>query len=271
MRSWTDLTVMYMKITCLVEDRARPPLRAEHGLSLHIEGDVNILFDTGQSGLLMENAELLGVDLGDVDLAILSHGHYDHGGGLTHFMEINENAEVLTGEGAFRGRWAVEDGADRFIGIDEITDPRIRLIDKDTVIHEGYTILKGFSGPFRRPLGNRTLFMESAQGLVPDTFDDELVLVIDGQGGLTVVTGCSHNGILNILGTVRDHFPDREIGTVVGGLHISGDALYVASEIQEFEVGKIYTGHCTSEEAFKVLGRSCNVNVLRTGTVIEVD
>jgi len=103
MRSWTDLTVIYMRITCLVEDRARPPLRGEHGLSLHIEGDVNILFDTGQSGLLMENAELLGVDLGDVDLAILSHGHYDHGGGLTHFMEINENAEVLTGEGAFRG------------------------------------------------------------------------------------------------------------------------------------------------------------------------
>jgi len=268
MRSWTGLTVIYMRITCLVEDRARPPLRAEHGLSLHIEGDVNILFDTGQSGLFIENAELLGVDLGDVDLAIISHGHYDHGGGLTHFLDVNENAEVLIGRGAFRGRRAVEDGAERFIGIEEITDPRIRLIDEDTVIHEGYTILKGFSGPYRRPDGNSTLFMESASGLVPDTFDDELVLVVDGPGGLTVVTGCSHSGILNILSTVRSHLPDRRIGMVVGGLHISGDAPYVASELRGFDIGKIYTGHCTSEDALRVLGRSCNLNALRTGTVI---
>jgi 7,8-dihydropterin-6-yl-methyl-4-(beta-D-ribofuranosyl)aminobenzene 5'-phosphate synthase len=269
MRSWTDLTVIYMRITCLVEDRARPPLRGEHGLSLHIEGDVNILFDTGQSGLFIENAELLGVDLGDVDLAIISHGHYDHGGGLTHFLDVNENAEVLIGRGAFRGRQAVEDGAERFIGVEEIMDPRVRFVDGDMVLHDGYTILKGFSGPYRRPDGNSTLLMESASGLVPDTFDDELVLVVDGPGGLTVVTGCSHNGILNILDTVRAHFPDRGIGMVVGGLHISGDAPYVASEIHEFNIGKIYTGHCTSEEAFKVLGGSADLGVLRTGTVIH--
>ena len=269
MRYWTDWTVIYMRITCLVEDRARPPLRGEHGLSLHIEGDVNILFDTGQSVLFIENAELLGVDLGDVDLAIISHGHYDHGGGLGRFLDVNENAEVLLGEGAFRGRWAVEDGAERFIGIEEIMDPRVRFVDDSMVLPDGYTILKGFGGPFRRPEGNRTLFMESASGLVPDTFDDELVLVVDGPGGLTVVTGCSHNGILNILSTVRAHFPDRSIGMVVGGLHISGDAPYVASEIHEFDVGKIYTGHCTSGEAFRVLGGSCNLNALRTGTVIH--
>lgn len=90
---------MPLKIICLVEDIAKDPLMGEHGLSLYIESDIRILFDMGQSRLFAENARKLGVDLRDVDVAVISHGHYDHGGGLMHFLEINDSADVLMGRG----------------------------------------------------------------------------------------------------------------------------------------------------------------------------
>lgn len=260
-----------MRVTCLVEDRAQDGLRGEHGLSLFIEAGTKILFDTGQSSLFAENAAKLGLDPGDVDAAIISHGHYDHGGGLGHFLKVNSKAYVFMGKEVFRRRYAVEDGNRRFIGLGEIESPRIRFIDRQRKISPGYTILKGFKGYFRKPEGNRTLFMESGSCLVPDTFSDELVLVIEEHERVNVITGCSHNGILNILATVREHFPGKGIGLVAGGLHISGDAGYVASGLQEFGVGELYTGHCTSEEALKVLKEKLDcVRDLRTGTVIKI-
>ena len=87
-----------MKITSLVENTtADPRLGKEHGLSLYIEAaGKTLLFDMGQSGLFAQNARTLGLDLAKVDLAVLSHGHYDHGGGLTHFLELNKTAPVLS-------------------------------------------------------------------------------------------------------------------------------------------------------------------------------
>lgn len=96
-----------MRITCLIENTASDEkFIAEHGLSLYVETDkAKILFDMGQSDAFVSNADKLGINLSDVDLAILSHGHYDHGGGLRKFLDINKNAPVYINRYAFEPRY----------------------------------------------------------------------------------------------------------------------------------------------------------------------
>ena len=90
-----------MKITCLVDDCAREGVGAEHGLSLWVEAcGKKLLFDSGASGLFLENASRLGIDVADADFAVLSHAHYDHGGGLAAFLEANSRAKVYVRAGA---------------------------------------------------------------------------------------------------------------------------------------------------------------------------
>ena len=96
-----------MKIWTLMENAAaREDLAAEHGLSLLIEtGAHRILFDSGQSGAFADNAEKMGLNLGTVDLAVLSHGHYDHSGGLLRFLEYNDRAKIYVDQYAFDCCW----------------------------------------------------------------------------------------------------------------------------------------------------------------------
>ncbi len=122
-----------MKIWTLMENAAaREDLAAEHGLSLLIEtGAHRILFDAGQTGAFAENAERLGLDLGMVDLAVLSHGHYDHSGGLLRFLECNGHAKAYVNQHAFDCCWH---GEDHYIGV----DPKLR--DCDRVVMAGETL-----------------------------------------------------------------------------------------------------------------------------------
>ena len=129
-----------MKITTLIENTTlRPELKAEHGLSLYIEtGDRRILFDSGQSGAFADNAEKLGIDLSQVDLCILSHGHYDHGGGLKRFLEVNDHAPVYINRHAFGEYFS----SGKYIGLDPALEENPRLIGVEDVleIQEGITL-----------------------------------------------------------------------------------------------------------------------------------
>ncbi|QHN07900.1 MBL fold metallo-hydrolase [Methanothermobacter sp. THM-2] len=257
---------MLLKIICLVEDTPKDPLMGEHGLSLYIESDIRILFDMGQSRLFAENARRLGVDLREVDVAVISHGHYDHGGGLRHFLEINDSADVLMGEGAFTPRYAIN-GDWRFIGLEEIHNDRIKFISK-TESFPGFVVIRDFGDLFERPPGNRTLFACLNGKPVPDRFSDELAIVIEDEGHLNLITGCSHNGILNIVSKVSDIF-HKPLDLLVGGFHLEGPSEEVASWLGEFVRGPVYTGHCTSEEARLSFAEGpVNVSPFQTGTEI---
>ena len=107
-----------MKITSLIENTSQRGLPVEHGLSLYIEsGGKHILFDMGQSALFAENAERLGVSIRDVDVAVISHGHYDHGGGLQTFLSLNEKAKVYIHQKAFEPHYSLRDTGLRYIGL----------------------------------------------------------------------------------------------------------------------------------------------------------
>ena len=129
-----------MKVTVLIENTSqRNDLTAEHGLSLYIETDThNILFDTGQSGAFADNAAKLGIDLTQVDLCILSHGHYDHGGGLQTFLEVNSGAPVYVSGYAFEPHYS-QNG---YIGLEPSlqNSDRMILVSDTTVLAEGITL-----------------------------------------------------------------------------------------------------------------------------------
>lgn len=120
-----------MRITALTENTSKNGLLSEHGLSLYIETENRkILFDTGQSDLFSKNAETLGIDLSEVDLAVLSHGHYDHGGGLKKFLELNNTAKVYMNKHAFEPHY---NGTEKYIGLDVCLKNNERIVFTDEV------------------------------------------------------------------------------------------------------------------------------------------
>ena len=163
-----------MKITALVENTVPEDLAAqlglgkEHGLSLYIEAcGHKILFDMGQSGLFARNAAALGVDLAAVDLAVLSHGHYDHGGGLARFLELNSTAPVYLNEHAFEPHYH---GAERYIGLDPAlaASPRLHLTGEEAVLAPGLTLAACNRRPRRYDLGSFGLTVQEGGAFQPE-------------------------------------------------------------------------------------------------------
>lgn len=238
-------------------------LGCEHGLSLYLQaGGRKILFDTGASPLFAENAAKLGIDLSSVELTVLSHGHYDHGGGLGEFLTRNTQANVYLHQKAFEAHLARRpNGAEVFIGLDKTLLPNDRFImtGDHFVIEEGLELFAGVSAKKLRPTGNRTLLMKQpGQTPVPDDFAHEQNLMIQENGKLLLVAGCAHCGIINILErfyALQGRYPDL----VVGGFHLSNpssgqsESPAVVHEIGNFlqATGSMYaTCHCTGQEAF---------------------
>jgi len=255
-----------MMITCLIEDTG--PLKAEHGLSLHI--NKNLLFDMGQSNSFIENAQKLKIDISRIKYALISHGHYDHGGGLPYFLKENKIAKIYVGDSAFSRRYANDNGSWRYIGLDESLkdNPRIKKLKKDTKITRDCKILTNIQKFFPTPEGNNKLYKMSGDRLVLDDFRDEIILVIERADGLIVLTGCSHRGILNIIENVKRRY-NKPIKALIGGFHIKAkEAKGLLEKFEEIE--EIYTGHCTSKKAYKILERLDNIKPLHTGTRIKI-
>lgn len=234
-----------MKISVLMENTAAGPgFRTEHGLSLLIETEGRtILFDMGQSGAFAENAELLGLDLGCVNLAVLSHGHYDHGGGLDAFLKANRHAPVYVHREAFRPHYH---GA-KYIGLDPRFSghPRLVLTDGNLEISKNLFLVRS-SGCGQSP----ELQTETGGVRLPDDFAHEQNLLIEENGQRILVSGCSHRGILNIA---AEFHPD----VLVGGFHLK--AITEREKLEQTARALLafptiyYTCHCTGTEQFRVM------------------
>ena len=189
-----------MRIVTLMENTScREDLTAEHGLSLYIEtGEYRILFDAGQTGAFADNAEKLGIDLSKVDLAVLSHGHYDHGGGLRRFLEINKTAPVWMNPHAFGEHY---NGSEKYIGLDPALakSGRIRYAENERTIGPGMTLFTRIpcpelTGKALHDHANRLFQMYSGDALdvkmrfhrsllnvVIDRFGKDTMLIPDGE------------------------------------------------------------------------------------------
>lgn len=240
-----------MKIVSLVENTSlNETLVSEHGLSLYIETDKNkILFDMGQTDLFAENAKKLGIDLSQVDIAILSHGHYDHGGGLRKFLEINKKAFVYMSKYAF-GQFY--NGREKYIGLDDSLRAAKRIIYTDDVVEiaEGLTLFHCNHLEKRYDLGSFGLNKKVEGKFIPDDFLHEQYFIIEEGGKKILISGCSHKGILNIVEWFK---PD----VLIGGFHFSklplDEGLESYAKILDNYDVEYYTCHCTGIEQYQFM------------------
>ena len=269
-----------MRLVTLVENTCgREGCTAEHGLCIYAETPRHrLLLDAGQTDALIHNAEVLGVDLSAVDTLVLSHGHYDHAGGILPFAKVNSRARIYMRAGASEPHY----NGEKYIGIDpEINSlPGLVLTEGSLRIDEELFLFGDISGRRCFPPGNRRLTKLSGGEKVPDNFTHEQCLVITEGTKRVLLSGCAHNGILNILDRFREIFGTPPEFCVTGFHLMKRDVEHTEAErelIRETarELSKLptvfYSGHCTGLPAYELMKEIMGGQLLalHTGCVID--
>ncbi len=264
-----------MRILSLVENTAENGCRAKHGLSLYIEtAQHRLLFDLGPDDTLFKNAEILDVDLTEVDTVILSHGHFDHGGALKRFLEVNGKAKVYVQAGAFEPHFNRVGPIKIPIGLDsELSEtPRVVTVQGDHRIDEELMLFTVPEQKLLRSPMNDVLWGERRR----DNFLHEQNLVIFGKSNVLVM-GCGHAGIANILQKAETYKP----GVCIGGFHLFDPVLHrtapkdilngIADVLKASPDITFYTCHCTGKKAYRYLSeRVPNLSYLACGRSLAV-
>jgi 7,8-dihydropterin-6-yl-methyl-4-(beta-D-ribofuranosyl)aminobenzene 5'-phosphate synthase len=254
------------RLTVLVDDRADAlGLAAEHGLALWIEHDGHkILFDTGASGrVLLANATALGIRLEEAEAACLSHGHYDHTGGLGALVPRLRGARLYAHPAAFGPRYARSSTGWRSIGIGlsrgalEAAGIHVHLSEEPQEVCPGACLTGEVARDAQFVPQTPHLWADGPSGRQADPFHDDQALVLRGEDGPLVVSGCAHAGIINHCRAAARLMDDERLRAVVGGFHlVSGPPQLVQRTIEalrDLDVGAVHPGHCTGKAAMAAL------------------
>lgn len=253
-------------ITVLVENTvSRPVLKAEHGLAFWIaSGSENILFDTGQSDLLTANAKGLGVDLGAVNAIALSHGHYDHCGGLEAALsKATGGVPVYAHPGVLQPRYRRAAGVSRQIGMPDCCMAAL-LRRKECLraaaapVEIAHNVF--LTGEIPRVHAEEQAdeeFRAGADGRKPDLLPDDQALFMRTPAGTVVFLGCAHSGIINTLEYIRHLTDDRPFHAILGGMHLksaSNDRIaWTIEALRQIPFKQAYPAHCTGAQAAAAL------------------
>ena len=235
-----------------------------HGLSFYIETRRHrLLMDAGPSEQMVQNACALGVDLTKVDTVILSHGHYDHANGLTAFAAQNPEAKIYLRRTAEEPHFSgsAEEGTLHDISMDLaiLSLPGLVWVEGEVTLDEELSLFGGITGRKFWPESNRKLTRRFNGVFLQDSFAHEQCLVIREPGNTVLLSGCAHNGILNILDRFRRLYggwPDA----VISGFHMKKSTPYTREEEETICAtarqlcacpSEFYTCHCTGLGAYE--------------------
>ena len=276
-----------LKITTLIENELGTckKLYNEHGLSMYIEVDgKNILFDTGQSGKFIDNAEKLGINLSDLDYVIISHGHYDHSGGFKRLIkEINPDIKLFLGKGFFNKKYSLRSNGEyeytgNLFDKDFLSENGINVeyIDEDvTKVTKNLSIYTNFNRNKEFLNSNQTMYLEKDDEFIEDKFYDEVSLGINTNKGIVVVVGCSHPGIANIVDTISSRSNSKIYG-LLGGTHLVQEDTEKINKIidnfKEKEIQIIGASHCTGKQGITMFSQQMEEGFINnnTGDILEI-
>jgi 7,8-dihydropterin-6-yl-methyl-4-(beta-D-ribofuranosyl)aminobenzene 5'-phosphate synthase len=273
-----------LRITILCENTASPAgLIGEHGFSALIErGKEKVLFDTGQGLGLMHNAELLGVDLTGIKEVVLSHGHYDHTGGLKDLLFETGGARITAHPHIFQAKYARRNGELRYIGIPfsptaiEGWGGDFRLSKVAVEVAPGITTTGVVPRTIPFEERDKDLLVKTDNGFKEDELLDDLSVIIDTPKGTVVLLGCAHAGLINILSHVRARMGNSSFSWIIGGTHLGfygPERLEeVIGELRSFPIDNIGVSHCTGLYAGARLAQEMGgrLHFCNVGAVIEV-
>lgn len=265
-----------MNVTAVIENTVfKKGLEAEHGLSILMNlGDRSLLIDCGQTDACMRNLQRLPIDPTSIEMVVITHGHYDHTGGLSFFMEQAPSLPIYLSAQALQPKY--RDGIyigmpksltqGNFVSIAEPVqkiDEQIYLISKIEQHFPVDTAMNGFTTD------------RNGQN-VQDLFVDEIAIAVKYNGGLAVISGCSHTGATNIIETVQQRL-QMNVTAFIGGLHLqdvtSGAKIdHMIEYFNRSSVKHIITGHCTGIASYAELRCRCaaQVDYISTGKTIEI-
>ena len=257
---------MQLRITTLSENTAgMPGVVAEWGLSILVEtDDLKVLLDTGLSISVSHNAPRLGVDLAAVDKIVLSHGHYDHSGGLREVLAQTGKVEVIAHPDIFAAKFARYGEQARYVGI-PFSREAMEALASLTLSRGPVWITEEIVTTGEIPMATEyeeidpPLLIKEGEELAPDPLLDDRALIIKTDDGLVVITGCAHRGIINTLNHARELTGVDVVHTVVGGTHLilasEERVLLTAAALREFGVRRLGVSHCTGMPAAMMLAR----------------
>jgi 7,8-dihydropterin-6-yl-methyl-4-(beta-D-ribofuranosyl)aminobenzene 5'-phosphate synthase len=258
-----------IRLTIIVDNTAyRPDLQTEHGFACWIEtGNARLLFDTGQGTALAPNAQALGIELTRANAIALSHGHYDHTGGLAEAWTTPETTPLYLHAGALAARYRVSGGT-----VKEISMPRpvrelltqhmesVRYTNQPTEIVPGAWLTGFVPRHHHQEVAEPEPFFLDPSGQQPDHLVDDQALYLVTSTGVIVLLGCAHAGVINTLDHIRDLTGHAPLRAVIGGMHLraaSAERLaWTVAQLQRLNPGMLAPAHCTGDAAMKVLAEA---------------
>lgn len=279
-----------MKVTVVVDNSvpisAKSPFIGEHGLSLLLETDTKkILVDTGQSGAVVHNLSLLGVHPRELDAIALSHGHYDHTGGLPHILRHRRKPiSVYAHSGIFNKRYSVTGDNRSYIGL-PVAKEDTDMLGSDWILADEPLKVSPdlwFSGSIPRVTsfeqGDSRLIMPDARGCdCQDIICDDTVLYYSGEQGLVVIGGCTHSGLVNAVKHGLELTGQTKLAGWIGGTHLGPVSReqqeLTLSMLEKYSPNFIAANHCTGFDMMAELKVRFSKKFIPAfvGTVIEFE